>query len=338
MAQTNFREALTPADGSLALDANNTEPIVDQSAEQPEPLPTTEPEHHFHPTPSGHRMRALLRVSEILNGKAQVEGLENLDRIPEGAKVIIVTTHLTDRDEVTAAAALRHHFDVVLTGWTGAVTSEGFKGTHDATYPLVRLIGTTNVLPVQYMAEQRPRNGIINPDDTDRMAAALKQNKTLVVVGHKPVLDGIMPDKPGSSPALAAFKAGKNAIILPVAVQIGEADEILGNATAGSLLKTAFRRPPVSVKIGEPFSVDPGDTDRETVLHSRFARRANQSRDPDKTTQDGTIVASQSDIMAAQTHETRQILDMANAKVMEALAKLVPPNKRGKWGNNSPEH
>src|SRR3989339_571338 len=69
---------------------------------------------------SPFRLRVGMEVfSRLFTGGIEVNGEENIDRIPEGRNVVLAVTHITDMDIALAAKALSGRFNLALVDISG---------------------------------------------------------------------------------------------------------------------------------------------------------------------------------------------------------------------------
>jgi hypothetical protein len=174
-------------------------------------------------------------------------------------------------------------------------------------------------LPITYTQEKGRRQGQINPEDMQNIAEALDQGKAVVIAAHNPSFNGMLPDKPGYAAVRAAQLAGENTVVIPVAVQVGGSSELLGLGDPKNMLQTRRRRPVAQVFVGESLMFnDPESRQAAERIDAIFAVH-----------QQGQELSEEE---KSKVREYREIVDNRDgARLMEALASLMPREKRGKW-------
>ncbi|MCL4437562.1 hypothetical protein M1513_00790 [Patescibacteria group bacterium] len=253
------------------------------------------------------RLRIALKGWETAAVKSvEVDGRENLKEIPPGKKIIIATTHITDLDLPIVAYELSRDFNIVIT----------HKSTHrslkddPASYIGTHIAGIDNFIPLDY--KQGETIGKFNPDNFVPADKALEEGKAIVIAAHDPAKNGKMPENGGYG---AAYMSGieSDAIILPVAVDIESENNDVGNAS--HLIKTVAARPKAKMTIGEPLFLDKIEemSEMENIMDKRKNGEALNSGENDKF------------------HKLADRLRKRSSLIMETLAAMVPPEKRGSW-------
>lgn len=189
----------------------------------------------------------------LLTGKITVVGLQNLEKIPKGSKVIFATNHTEDINVPIAAAILARNFDI-------AIVDESTHHNFFA-YPLVclgiKIAGTKNFLPLDYVKDKNHvwRPGHFNPKNFEEMAKALNSGKSIVIAAHNPGRP--IPEKAGWGAVYLAMKA--NAYIVPIAIDLKDTN--------------LAKKPDVTVKIGKPTKLSPIDTEAIKQIASQDKKR-----------------------------------------------------------------
>jgi hypothetical protein len=126
------------------------------------------------------------------------------------------------------------------------------------------------------------------------------RNKTLLIAGHNPTFDGILPEKPGLGAAIAAeMVEGVQIVPVGVVVEGGAPNAYqLWRALSGRWARSA------KVIVGEPFRLERKLDDMELK-----------------------IILSEGDIRL----EYREKMRNKASEIMYRLAQLLPEEKRGIW-------
>lgn len=258
-----------------------------------------------------------------LNAKAffkdiDAHGMENLDKIPEGTDVIFLETHIQSDAEVQAGiTVIGKNFDLAVTNH-----SSHHSPKEDLLPNLgLRAAGRENFYPIKFIKEGKEGWPVFQPDNFSDMLPVFDKGKAIVMAAHNPVYDSKLPDQPGVGGVmlyqLAEAKNG-NVVIVPVAIDIKSQRSV---AIGGQFLKAVgdmmpWRRPSADVHIGEPIRLDKID------ISSLVSTRS-----------DGHATPTDQDISKAR--ETNEKLREQGGEVMRGLAKLLPPEKQGKWGSST---
>ncbi len=240
-------------------------------------------------------------------GNIETVGMENIDRIPPDAKVIIVVSHISDLDLPAAIKVLGHDFDIVVTA-----QSSNFNFLENPVgYTVTKIAGMNNFLPVDYGKVAGIQRAEFNPENFTSMNEALSHGKDIVIAGHNPTRNGSLGS--GSiGPIYLAQLSG--AIILPVAVNL-KTDEALGIDGQNKLM-TMIKKPDAQVIIGEPIELPPieGVTDRIQAVMNKRAQKEKVT--PDERQQ-----------FSADIDKLRE----QSNRVMSELAHMLPESKRGEY-------
>jgi hypothetical protein len=181
-----------------------------------------------------------------------VKGKENIDSISKGAKVIVITTHLTDLDIPVAIEAVGHELDLAVMNLS---THHKFWGKQGeiSTNIGIRIAGKENFIPIDYHKNESGQKSpeAFNPENFTSAVETLEKGKSVMIAAHNPSkeplqdLNGVKGGYGGVYLALLT-----DSYILPTTV-------ILDKATGmyGETLKTIKEKPNASVVIGKPFKL-----------------------------------------------------------------------------------
>jgi hypothetical protein len=260
----------------------------------------------------------LNRIVKAFIGRIEVVGEHNLALVPPAKKIILATTHISDLDVAIVAVALGSNLDIALTDISVHRSIVSSLKAGDPTVLILALAGKHNFLPLTYKQEKGTRRGQIHPKDFHTLKAILTDGKAVVIAAHNPVPDGTLPAKPGYA-AIRTAQITEDAVVLPVAVCIGETSELFGMGNVKNIIRTLKRKPKATVSIGESI-----------VLANPDAKKAAQLLEEVIT---GVADGQELSEKAKQTiREAREVINKTEgATLMKALAKLLPPEKRGNW-------
>ncbi len=271
---------------------------------------------HRQPKHSSFRLMWTMRVfAKVLVGKINVVGQERLESLPADVPVVVAVTHISDIDIPLVVLALGSYFDFVVTDISIHRNFRDSIRSVDPTIVGILIAGIDNFLPITYVLENGKRKGQINPDDRIQIGQALKAGKTVVIAAHNPTFDGKLPDAPGYL-AVRIAQSVENTVVIPVTIQIGKGSDRLG--LVKTIVQTILKRPAAKISIGEPLIFNNPAAKRaaatvEDILDRR-RRGLEQADDQDKL------------------QKAKQIVIREGSRLMRALAKMLPPERRGKWG------
>jgi hypothetical protein len=247
------------------------------------------------------RLRLALGVDKRVSTRdLRVSGQEYLEQLRPGNKVIVATTHISDMDVPFAAYALRRSLNLAITEMSIHRDLSYSLRAGDPSFLGTLIAGRKNFLTVTYPT---PERGDLTIQDLANVGIALDKGKAVVIAAHnrpgKEQINRQLDSHPGYFAVLSAYLSG--ALVLPVAVQIGEPTDAYGTDTIDHWKELVKVRPPVQVTIGSPLQFNPPDGVKEaaTVRELLHVSRGNLRRD----------------------RET----------LMVALADLLPGEKRGIW-------
>ncbi len=189
-----------------------------------------------------------LAVKEV-----HITGKENIKEIPPGAKVVIMTTHLTDLDIPVAIHAVARELDVAVTNLSTHHQFFGQQGEMPTNIGM-RIAGTDNFIPIDYHKNEKGQKApkAFNPENFEVAKESMEKGKSIIVAAHNPSnealqnLDGV---KGGYGGVYLAELA--DAYILPLTVTMDKAVGMYNDT-----LKTVKERPSASTTIGKPFKLE----------------------------------------------------------------------------------
>jgi len=252
----------------------------------------------------GARTKDLLRLNIepfIKVGEIQVNGQENLQKLPPERTIIFAVTHL---DDISVQALgywlLANGYDTYFT------QQSSHKKIREAPQlaALMRVVGWERFFPIQSRTKKGKIDARVDFDDYKTIAHAAP--RYVVIAAHNPVKpsdEHALPEKSGKAAPLTAAVSG--GVIVPVALHIEGGAPTMENPFKG------FRRP-LTISFGEPIDIFE-DQSEESV----------KSRD-----------ALHQRLLGYETGTDRVVpdyLEKVGAQVMQSLAKLLPQKERGSW-------
>jgi 1-acyl-sn-glycerol-3-phosphate acyltransferase len=271
--------------------------------------------------PKKSSRRLLWAVEKQLNwlfrgGKPEVVGRENLEQLTPGMRVIFATTHTSDNDVLLAVEALGEDFDLAVTDMSIHRNLRQSAKAMDPTILGIKIAGKENFLSLKYSQRKAGRRGWIDPEDTEKIKATLEAGKSVIIAAHNPTFDGKLSANPGFA-TIRAAQITENAVVVPVAVQIGEPADVLGIGNPKNILETRRKRPSLKVSIGEPLRFDDPEVKKAgDFIDENVRRREAGSSLPDD---------------ARKLGAARKIIRKEGGRLMRAIASMLPPEKRGVW-------
>lgn len=158
------------------------------------------------------------------------------------------------------------------------------------------IAGSGNFASIDYRGKVGEwRPAQFNPENFRAMRESLESGKAIIIAGHNPTKEGHLPGKPGMGASYLA-QITPDSIIVPITVNIKSKNGAVGMAGIKNALSTIIHRPPVDITVGEPI-------------------KPQEIKIPGK----GIY---------------RQIPTLSRV-IMTALAKPLPPEKRGIWGKTT---
>ena len=182
-------------------------------------------------------------------GKIEITGKENINKIPPGAKVVVMTTHLTDLDVPVAIHSIAKDLDIAVMNM-----SVHHKFSEEASTNIgMRIAGKDNFIPIDYKKDKAgaggKSSGAFNSNNFNPAIEATKKGKAILIAVHNPLaepaknLDNVKGGYGGIY--LAELE---DAYILPVTIVLDQEAGMYGDT-----INTLKKKPNASVVIGEPF-------------------------------------------------------------------------------------
>jgi hypothetical protein len=185
-----------------------------------------------------------LAVKEI-----KVTGKENIKEIPEGAKVVIMTTHLNDLSVPAAIHAVAQDLDVVVLNESTHHKFGGDQGEIPMNIGM-RVAGKDNFLPIDFHKDESGKKspGAFNPENFTPAVEALDKGRSVMIAAHNPS-EGPMKNLDGVKGGYGGVYLASltDAYILPITTTLSR------NVMDGYNLKG---RPDASVIVGKPFKLE----------------------------------------------------------------------------------
>ncbi len=186
----------------------------------------------------------------------RIIGKENIKGIPPGAKVVVMTTHLTDFDIPIAIHAVADDLNTVVMNESVHHKFFGKQGEASTNFGM-RVAGRDNFLPIDYKKDESGKKSpkAFNPENFESAVKAMKEGKAVMMAAHNPSqvprqnLDGIQGGYGGVYLAELA-----DAYILPVTIVLDRATGMYQPNV--SALKNLKGKPNASVVIGKAFKLE----------------------------------------------------------------------------------
>jgi len=181
----------------------------------------------------------------------KITGKENIKTIPEGAKVIVMPTHMNDLSVPATIYAVARDLDLVILNESTHHAS-GSQG-EPVMKASMKIAGAEHFLPVDFNKDEKTGEkspDIFNPENFTSAAKALEEGKSVMVAAHNPAekpLENLEGVKGGYGGVYLAELT--DAYILPVSVQLNRAVMDSKN------IKTLLNRPNANIVIGKPFKL-----------------------------------------------------------------------------------
>lgn len=246
------------------------------------------------------------------------KGYENLLAVPRDKPVVIAPDHLSDITMETVIAEASPYRKV----------GTASQSTH-LEIPLygkfMEWAGSRRVYPISTNEEtkhQRQAQHIYRLSDYEVMADAMMRGESIVTAAHRPEYSGHLPNHSGLSALTLAHLT--ESPVIPAAVDIHASPEVIKSLVKdlkGSVKRfVTGKKPNTTVLFGEPIEFE--HISREDLqLLERFInlplRRTLSDEEKDKANAVYQKITKQGEIL------------------MQAVANLLPPEKRGKWVENS---
>lgn len=273
------------------------------------------------------RVLASLAVDRIIK-PPQVEGIEHLSEIPQGRRVVFATDHTSDISELAAIKVLSRYRKVDV------ASLETNQKDLKQKIPEI-LAGRSRFHDVKntFDTEKDMPYTSFDSQNYGTMKVAMDKGSDIVISAHRPTRrweKGALPDHREGIGAVYLAQIS-DAPIVPVALDIHSSERV---GMAYTDVKGAISdnkpkgKPEATVRIGSPMILEriPTEELQDTMLlltnrNAFYQDQENrQNRDQERYQKAKTTYAK---------------LRQQSQDVMNAVANLLPPEKRGKWGQVS---
>jgi|GEM_PF-1268684 len=254
------------------------------------------------------------RVKKLIPALFRLEtsGLEHLDEIPPGKRVIFLTTHMSDYDVPIAIAALADKFPRLKvaessTHETFSQNPGGFIGRH--------IGGVENSFSVDFTGGgSGDGKAVFNPQNFESMKGALEEGNAIVIAAYFDTTYNNktwkLPNKGGSG-GVYLGQITPDAVLVPVAIDIKSKKAFgMGDPGIGQIIREL--RPKVEVRIGKPIVPD-------TIEGiERFSTILNMRKNGDKLSPEDREDFSR----------IHNAMKTGSEAVMSSLSEMLPPEKQ----------
>jgi hypothetical protein len=267
-----------------------------------------------------NKPNALVEKTRFLNllYKINATGKENLETIPQGKNIIFVTTHNNDSDVGLAINVLGKNFPNI----TVAEESTHYIFKQDPVDYLGHLVGRKDSFRVDYNSGADDRRGKFDPKNFEPMRKSLEEGKPLVISAYftpnYPNTANGLPEQTGNGATYLA-QITKDAIIIPIAVDIKLDKPVLKKSDNNNLYIQRLLKGRINadVVIGRPFI----PVHIEGIEHLGEIIQKRKSRTESMTKEE----------LQEFSNLNKQLKEQSKI-IMQRLAELLPPEKRGVWG------
>jgi len=185
-----------------------------------------------------------------------ITGKENIKEIPMGAKVIVMTTHLTDFDVPIAIHSVAKELDIVV--MNESVHHHLFGKQGEASTNLgMRIAGTKNFLSIDYRKNESGKKSpkAFNSENFEPAVKAMEEGRAVMMAAHNPSQEPRqnLDDVKGGYGGVYLAEL-TDAYILPVTIVLDRATGMY-EPNFGAL-KNLKGKPNASVVIGKPFQLE----------------------------------------------------------------------------------
>jgi hypothetical protein len=186
-------------------------------------------------------------------GNIEVKGQKNIASLPPDAKVVVLTTHMTDLDVPLATHAVAKVLDAAVMNLSTHHKFFGPQGEMPTNIG-IRVAGKGNFIPIDFHKNEKGQKSpkAFNPENFEPAMAAMEKGKSVLIAAHNPSrepLQTLQGVKGGYGGVYLAEMA--DAYILPVSVLLDKKSGMHAN-----MIKTVLEKPNASVSIGKPFKVE----------------------------------------------------------------------------------
>lgn len=175
----------------------------------------------------------------------KVTGKENIKEIPPDAKIVIMTTHLTDLDVPLAIHAVARELDVLVMNESERSLPEKIG---------LSIAGMSNFSPIDYRKTNsgKAAPSAFNPENFEPAKKALEAGKAVIIAAHNPSKEPLQDLKGIRGGYGGVYLAGQtDSYILPITIILDRKTGMYKN----SIVKKITNKPNASVVIGKPFKL-----------------------------------------------------------------------------------
>ncbi|MCX6741145.1 MAG: hypothetical protein NTY61_01980, partial [Candidatus Parcubacteria bacterium] len=273
------------------------------------------------------------RAAEAFYGRMfdiETVGEDNLKEIPAGARVIFVPTHITDMDVGIALAALgRFNRDLGL-------VREISKDTKILTFLHDQFIDPESLFSLNFSGQGKKRLGLfgdwIASPDFQRLEESEKDIVMSAYIDPKHAGNKLELSSRKGVGAVYLAQQIKGAVIVPMAVNAYAGQEIdFNDVNLGGYLKGRIhnvgKKPKAEVHFGKPIQLP------------RIENLKNMSEIINPKSTSATEQAPDSGISERLVafRKIREQLNLQAEEIMRSLSEMLPPEKRGVWGQAAKE-
>ena len=248
-----------------------------------------------------------------IKGDIEVQGEENLKKIPENSNCIFASSHISGHDVPTVGNVLCEDFNLAIANQS---THHHFMQEPGMNLS-IRLSGKKNYFPIDFefdkseeKVEVNGKRGFFNPKNYVPMKDIMEnRGKSMLMAAHSPSL-GSLPEKGGLG-AIYLAQISENAVVIPIASIV---DFPYVQTTDAPNAKNLAKKPTAKVIIGEPLHLEK-IIGIETYANLLEKEKENTLNPEEK-----------SDLIRMKTELRNQ-----SETLMQNIAKLMPRDKRGQW-------
>ncbi len=250
--------------------------------------------------------------------RTEIVGAEKFKEIPEGKKVIFATSHMTEYDVPIAIAVLGENYKNKDLKVVDQDSHHKFFGGEKPVFLGLKIAGMKNFHSVDVKGIGNERISRFNPKNFNPIKESLDKGSPVVIASYLDVVhkgpSWELPDRIGNGAAYLA-QITEDAVVVLVAVDI-QADEPFGVGKIDVMHVVKNRRPRVNVVVGSPMELKKIEGIDE---FTQFLRKR----------------AHKVDVIYEGKERFKEIklaLQNESGQIINAIADLLPEEKRGRWG------
>ncbi len=250
--------------------------------------------------------------------RTEIVGAEKFKEIPEGKKVIFATSHMTEYDVPIAIAVLGENYKNKDLKVVDQDSHHRFVGGEKPVFLGLKIAGMENFHSVDVKGIGKERISRFNPDNFGPIKESLESDNPVVIASYLDVAHKSqkweLPDRIGNGAAYLA-QITEDAVVVPVAIDI-QADKPFGMGELGIKEIIKNRRPRVNVVVGSPIELEKIEGIDEFAEFLRKRASGEEATDEEKE----------------RFKEIKTKLQDESGQIVDAIADLLPEEKRGHWG------